>query len=161
MEISFVVDGRNKGHLMNVIRAYFVLCFSFNRFILNSVCNGLPKANLTNYPCMMSYTANKTGSWVVALKIEDFEFSSQTTPLSGTSIQFLVIVTPKTAKCTKGRKSFVLNRKNLLDSLSSAFLLRCKRTKYMYDCYCWNNDSRYRSVLIGLQPYHFVRGGNI
>ena len=58
----------------------------------------------------MTYTANKTGYWVVALKVEDFEFSADTKPLSGTSIQFLVIVIAKTDKCTKGRKCFVVDR---------------------------------------------------
>lgn len=52
----------------------------------------------------MSYTATSISYSVVALKIEDFESSSQTTPLSGTSIQFLVIVTSKTGNCTECRK---------------------------------------------------------
>jgi hypothetical protein len=84
---------------------YFSLFF-FYCFIFNSVCDGFPGSILNNDPCTMTYNATKTGSWVVALKIEDFEFSSQTIALSGASIQFIVIVYSKTSNCTTRMKLF-------------------------------------------------------
>jgi hypothetical protein len=83
---------------------YFILFYSFTVVYINRVCNGLPDALLNNESCTITYTAKIADSWVVALKIEDYEFSSQAVPLSGTSIQFIVTVTPITESCTTRRK---------------------------------------------------------
>ena len=80
---------------------YFLLFFfsTIIRHVFNSVCNGFPDAALNGQSCTMTYTATSTGSWIVALKIEDMEFSSETIPLSSTSVQFLVIVYSNTSDC--------------------------------------------------------------
>ena len=85
---------------------YHIFSLSFIHFCVNRVCNGLPGASLNSQTCTMNYTATTTGFWVVALKIEDFEFAWQTTPLSGVSIQFMVIVYSITNNCTTRRALF-------------------------------------------------------
>ena len=81
---------------------YLFCCFStIIRHAFKSVCNGFPGTILNGQLCTMTYTATRTGSWVVALKIEDLEFSSQTTPLSSTSVQFIIIVYSSMGGCKK------------------------------------------------------------
>jgi hypothetical protein len=87
----------------------FVYIFFFlylTALVLHSVCNAFPNSSLYEYPCTLTYNATTTGLWAVALKIEDFEFSSSTKPLSGSSIQFIVFVEPSTNSCKTCMKIF-------------------------------------------------------
>ena len=94
---------------------------SFLRFDLskmNRVCNGLPGAYLDNQACTMNYTTTAVGLWVVALKIEDFQYASDTVPLSGISLQFIVNVRPSTNSSISRRKFFDFLQKKILISFT-------------------------------------------
>jgi hypothetical protein len=107
MEMWFAVDGLQKGHLMNVVGSCIYFFFLYlAALVLHSVCNAFPNSSLNGYPCTLTYNATTTGLWAVALKIEDFEFSSSTKPLSGSSIQFIVFVEPSTNSCKTCMKIF-------------------------------------------------------
>lgn len=80
--------------IVSIFSSYYFMLF--NLLKTNRVCNGLPGAYLDSETCTMNYTAAVVGSWVVALKIEDFQQAWQTVPLSGTSLQFIVTVQSNT-----------------------------------------------------------------
>jgi hypothetical protein len=90
--------------------------------MLNSVCDGFPGAILNPYPCAMTYNANETGSWVVALKFEDFQFSSQTIPMSISSVQFIITVS-NTSLCTTRMNLFDIYLKKSLFYLKHPFIM--------------------------------------
>ncbi|CAF4528937.1 unnamed protein product, partial [Rotaria magnacalcarata] len=67
------------------------------------ICNTFPGATLATDNCTMSYTASVVGFWAVSLMMEDYEFTWQTTPLSATSLQFLVqLYTSRSSSCIVG-----------------------------------------------------------
>jgi hypothetical protein len=101
---------------------YILFLFLFNCFVFNSVCNGFPGAILNDYPCRMTYTATVVGTWAVALKIEDFESSSTSTPLSSSSMQFIVVVYSSTTTCK--------TRMSLFDTYQIIIFILCKAPFY-------------------------------
>ena len=93
---------------MNALRSYISsFLSSFIQFYFDRICNGLPGASLISETCTMTYTANVTGSWIVALQVEDFESSLSTVPLSSTAIQFMVIVFAVSNNCTTGMDTMI------------------------------------------------------
>lgn len=75
---------------------------------IDRVCGQPPHAFLDNQSCTINYTANTLTPWAIALKIEDFEASSPTIALSGTSLQFIVQAYIDKSTCEKRKRSWMM-----------------------------------------------------
>ncbi|XP_052083638.1 uncharacterized protein LOC127720910 [Mytilus californianus] len=64
------------------------------------VCETLSGSYLDESSCVLSYNATRSMGWyVVALQIEDFQESTDTTPFSSVSLQFMIFVDGLIAPC--------------------------------------------------------------
>ena len=90
--------GRTTRWMWEVSILVIISCYA-QLLHVGRICGAPPHTLLDFYTCTITYTANTTLPWVIALKIEDFETSLPEKALSGTSLQFIVKVYRDTSPC--------------------------------------------------------------
>ena len=142
--------------IVSIFSSYLFMLF--NLLKTNRVCNGLPGAYLDSETCTMNYTAAVVGMWVIALKIEDFQQPWQSVPLSGTSLQFIVIVQSNANTNISRMKLFNFDRRSKTNYLyfmeRSSIFWYTTIGRMRHRCFQFNNK-RCFTVLSWPAKYHY------